>query len=240
MVDDAALLTFEKVTAGYVSDVDVLRGVSFGVRRGWLTSIIGSNGAGKSTVLRAIFGYANVTDGAIRFEGADVTRSDPSKSIRKGIAYVAQGRCNFPMMSVRENLNVACYTLEAGRAKNEIDRVMAMFPLLSQKRDQMAGNLSGGQQQILEMAMALVLGPKLLLIDEPTLGLSPLFFDEVFNHLVAIRDAGVTVLMVEQNATRALQVADWALVFDLGRLFKEGPAAEILNDPLVKERYLGG
>jgi branched-chain amino acid transport system ATP-binding protein len=237
---DDYILAFDDVTAGYVSEIDILRNVSFRIRSGWITSIIGSNGAGKSTVLRSIFNYANVRSGTVTFAGADITRAPTSQIIAKGVAYVAQGRCNFPMMSVIENLKIACFTLERKAVAGEIERVLSMLPLLRQKSKDMAGNLSGGQQQILEMAMALVLRPRLLLIDEPTLGLSPKFFDEVFAQLAAIKQLGVTILMVEQNAARALQISDWALVFDLGRLFKEGPAAAILTDNEVKERYLGG
>ncbi|MGE4250255.1 MAG: ABC transporter ATP-binding protein [Parvibaculaceae bacterium] len=240
MASDDALLAFDGVTAGYVSEIDILRDVSFRIRSGWITSIIGSNGAGKSTILRTVFGYANVRSGRILLADTDMTTDPVSRRIARGVSYVAQGRCNFPMMSVVENLKVACFTLERKRIEGEIERVLSIFPMLRQKAKDMAGNLSGGQQQILEMAMALVLQPRLLLIDEPTLGLSPKFFDEVFAQLVEIKRSGVTVLMVEQNAARALQISDWALVFDLGRLFKEGPAQAILTDTEVKERYLGG
>ena len=240
LVGDEIILHFRNVTSGYVTDIDVLRDVSFDVRRGWLTSIIGSNGAGKSTVLRTIFGFASIKSGTIVYRGRELRCTDPSANIAQGIAYVAQGRCNFPMMSVLENLKVACFTLSRTQINAAVSRILSMFPLLRQKAHQMAGNLSGGQQQILEMAMALVQDPRLLLIDEPTLGLSPKFFDEVFEHLQSVREAGVSVLMVEQNAARALQISDWALVFELGRLFREGPAHEILADPLVKQQYLGG
>jgi branched-chain amino acid transport system ATP-binding protein len=153
---------------------------------------------------------------------------------------VAQGRCNFPAMTVMENLKVACFTRRDPEIRADIERTLDRFPLLRERLDALAGNLSGGQQQILEMAMALVMRPRLLLIDEPTLGLSPKMFDLVFEHIAQIRQDGVTVLMVEQNAARALEVSDYAFVMELGRTRLEGPSRMILDNPAVREHYLGG
>ena len=206
MADESFVLEFDSVTAGYVPEVDVLRELTLRIREHALTSIIGANGAGKSTVLRATFGFARVRAGQILLRGQEITNSDPSALLGQGVAYVAQGRCNFPEMKVRENLQVACYSRRDAHIRRDIEQVLDRFPILRSKAGDMAGNLSGGQQQILEMAMALVTRPQLLLIDEPTLGLSPKFFDEVFQHIQQLRAEGVSVLMVEQNAARALEI----------------------------------
>jgi branched-chain amino acid transport system ATP-binding protein len=233
------ILEMDAVTAGYLPEVDVLRGLTLRIPSGTITSIIGPNGAGKSTVLRAVFGFVRTRSGRILFDGREITNCSPDVALRLGIAYVAQGRCNFPSMTVRENLAVACYTRRDPNVRRDIEQVLDRFPVLREKANEMAGNLSGGQQQILEMAMALVVRPRLLLIDEPTLGLSPKFFDEVFRHIVQIRDEGVTVLMVEQNAARALQISDYAFVLELGQKYLEGTGQAILENPAVRERYLG-
>lgn len=234
------IVELEEVAAGYIAEVDVLRDLTLRVRAGTITSIIGANGAGKSTVLRAIYGFARVSSGHVRLRGEDITNRAPSDLLGLGVAYVAQGRCNFPEMTVRENLMVACYTRRDHGRRRDTEYVLDRFPLLRVKAGDMAGNLSGGQQQILEMAMALVMRPKLLLLDEPTLGLSPKFFEEVFRHITEIKTEGVTVLMVEQNAARALEISDVGVVLELGRKLMEDSGRAILEDPSVRERYLGG
>jgi branched-chain amino acid transport system ATP-binding protein len=240
-LDDKLLITeLKNLTTGYIKDVNVLKDVSMKVLRGKITCIIGANGAGKSTVLKALFGYLTARSGSIHFDGKDVTGWRPQLAIRRGIAYVAQGRCNFPNMSVRENIEVGGYTRWDDQLDEDIDAMMDRFPILRDKVHDMAGNLSGGQQQILEMAMGLINRPQLLLIDEPTLGLSPKLFNEVFHHIIRIKEEGVSVLMVEQNAAQALEIADYAFVLRLGENWMEGPAQEILHNPTVREHYLGG
>jgi branched-chain amino acid transport system ATP-binding protein len=238
--DNLPLAELQSLFTGYIKDVDVLKGVSLTIPRGTITCIIGANGAGKSTVLKVLFGYLAARKGSIHFEGKDVTGWRPQRAIRSGIAYVAQGRCNFPNMSVRENIEVGGYTRQDDQLANDIEALMDQFPILRDKAREMAGNLSGGQQQILEMAMGLINRPQLLLIDEPTLGLSPKLFSEVFHHIIRIKDEGITVLMVEQNAAQALEISDYAFVLRLGENWMEGPAEEILHDPTVREHYLGG
>ena len=240
MAADQYILELDKVVAGYIPEVDVLRSLTLHVRPGTITSIIGANGAGKSTVLRTIFGFTAVKSGRILLNGLDITNRHASTLLGLGVTYVAQGRCNFPEMTVRENLAVACYTRRDKEIRHDTDAVLQRFPMLREKANAMAGNLSGGQQQILEMAMALVMRPKLLLIDEPTLGLSPRYFDEVFRQIEEIKRDGVTVLMVEQNAARALEISDTGIVLELGRLLMENTGHAILNDPRIRHRYLGG
>lgn len=235
-----AILELQNVRAGYIPEVDVLRSISMAVPAGTITSIIGANGAGKSTVLRCAFGFLPARAGKLWFAGEDVTGWRPQYALRRGIAYVAQGRCNFPAMTVRENLETACYTRRDRQIREDIEAVMDQFSVLRQKQREMAGNLSGGQQQILEMAMGLMNRPRLLLVDEPTLGLSPKMFDEVFAHIQRARSEGVTVLMVEQNAARALEISDYAFVLRLGEKWMEGSGQEILHNPIVREQYLGG
>ncbi len=240
MDDSKPIAELREVVAGYIRGVDVLRGITMAVQPNAITSIIGANGAGKSTVLRTFFGYLKARHGSLHFDGKQVTNWHPQEALKRGVSYVAQGRCNFPSMSVRENLEVACFTREDERMASDLGAMMARFPILRQKERELAGNLSGGQQQILEMAMGLIQRPRLLLIDEPTLGLSPKMFDEVFHHIQQIRCEGVAVLMVEQNATRALEISDFAYVLRLGQNWMNGTGREILSNPIVKEQYLGG
>ena len=238
--DAGPLLEMVDVRAGYIADAEVLRGVALTVPAGIIASIIGPTGAGKSTVLRLAFGFLAVREGSLRYAGETVTGWRPQAALRRGVAYVAQGRCNFPAMTVRENLDVGAFTRRDPALATDIAEMLDRFPILRQKQHEYAGNLSGGQQQLLETAMALVNRPRLLLIDEPTLGLSPKMFDEVFRAIQAVRDAGVTVLMVEQNAARALQISDYAFVMELGQKRIEGTGQAILNNASVREHYLGG
>ena len=233
------ILELRGVTSGYLPEVDVLRQLSMSVTRGEITSIIGANGAGKSTVLRTVFGFLTVRSGSIVFLGRDVAGWRPLDAVKGGIAYVAQGRCNFPEMTVLENIETACYSRHDREIASDVNELLLRFPVLREKRREAAGNLSGGQQQLLEMAMGLATGPKLLLIDEPTLGLSPKMCGEVFEYIKQIRRDGITVLMVEQNAARALDISDHAYVLRLGQNWMEGTGQEILHDPDVREQYLG-
>jgi branched-chain amino acid transport system ATP-binding protein len=228
-----------ELCAGY-GDVQIVRDFSTRLQPASITTLIGGNGAGKSTLLRAIFGTSRWFSGQIIFHGEAIEHLSPSERLLRGIGFVPQGRCNFPQMSVAENLKMGCYTLPGRRHRTAIARATEQFPLLTRKWSEMAGNLSGGEQQVLETAMVLLSGPKLLLLDEPSLGLSPKMQAEVFAVAKQIAAAGVTVLVVEQNVHGALLVSDTAIVMELGRKFLEGPAAEVRNDPRIRDAYLGG
>jgi branched-chain amino acid transport system ATP-binding protein len=228
-----------ELCAGY-GDTPIVRDFSTRLRPASITTLIGGNGAGKSTLLRAIFGTSRWFSGQIIFHGEAIEHLSPSERLLRGIGFVPQGRCNFPQMSVAENLKMGCYTLPGRRHRTAIARATEQFPLLTRKWSEMAGNLSGGEQQVLETAMVLLSDPKLLLLDEPSLGLSPKMQAEVFAVAQQIAAAGVTVLVVEQNVHGALLVSDTAIVMELGRKFLEGPAAEVRNDPRIRDAYLGG
>jgi branched-chain amino acid transport system ATP-binding protein len=236
---DGALLELHEVVAGY-EEVEVLRGVSLAVRAGEIVCIIGANGAGKSTLLRTIFGMVTPRAGSVRFAGDEIARRPPTDVLKKGIGYVPQGRCNFPAMSVEENLEMGAYLRRDGRVRSDIEALLARFPMLSGKRRDPAGTLSGGQQQILEMAISLLLHPKLLMIDEPSLGLDPRMVEVVFETILAINREGTTILMVEQNARKALSVSHRGFVLELGRNRFEGTGQELLDNPDVRQHYLGG
>jgi branched-chain amino acid transport system ATP-binding protein len=236
---DGVLLELREVVAGY-EEVEVLRGVSLGVRAGEIVCIIGANGAGKSTLLRTVFGMVQARAGAIRFAGEDIARRSSLEVLRRGIGYVPQGRCNFPAMSVEENLEMGAYLRRDARVRGDIEALLARFPMLATKRREPAGSLSGGQQQILEMAIALLLNPRLLMVDEPSLGLDPRMVEIVFDTLLTINRDGTTILMVEQNAKKALAVSHRGFVLELGRNRFEGTGRELLDNPDVRRHYLGG
>jgi len=231
-------MAMDDVVAGY-GEVVVLKGVHFEVERGTITCIIGANGAGKSTLLKTIFGVVRPRQGSITFEGSNLAGLSSLEILKRGISYVPQGRCNFPAMTVLENLRLGAYLRHDNHVNGDINQICDRFKVLSEKRTEMAGNLSGGQQQILEMAMALLLRPAVLLVDEPSLGLSPILVEEVFSAIEQIRSAGTTIVMVEQNAKRALGLADYAFVLELGRNWLDGTGKTILNDARVRSHYLG-
>jgi ABC-type branched-subunit amino acid transport system ATPase component len=236
---DGPLLELRDVVAGY-EEIEVLRGVSVAVRAGEIVCIIGANGAGKSTLLRAVFGMVAPRAGTIRFAGAEIGGRAPTEVLRRGLGYVPQGRCNFPAMSVEENLEMGADLRRDARIRDDIDALFTRFPMLAGKRHAPAGTLSGGQQQILEMAIALLLHPRLLMVDEPSLGLDPRMVEVVFETILAINREGTTILMVEQNAKKALSVSHRGLVLELGRNRFEGSGRQLLDDPEVREHYLGG
>jgi branched-chain amino acid transport system ATP-binding protein len=238
MADAAPLLVIEDLATGY-DDEPVVRDFSMSIRRGGITTIIGPNGAGKSTLLGAIYGLGRRFSGRILFDGEAIEQLAPAKRLQRGIGLVPQGRCNFPLMSVRENLELGTYSLPRGAGAAAIQRLVESFPLLAGRWRVLAGNLSGGEQQILEMAMVLATGPRLLLLDEPSLGLSPANQQQVFRTLSDISARGVTLLVVEQNATAALAISDRAIVLELGRKFLDGPAGQVMNDPAIRTAYLG-
>jgi branched-chain amino acid transport system ATP-binding protein len=233
------VLELVNLTAGY-GDNPIVHEFSARLAEGSITTLIGGNGAGKSTLLRAIYGTNRWFSGQIVFRGEPVEHLQPWDRLKRGIGFVPQGRCNFPAMTVAENLKMGCYTLTAATHTVAIARVTALFPVLTFKWRTQAGNLSGGEQQILEMAMVLLIEPALLLLDEPSLGLSPKVQGDVFSTVKAIAATGVTVLVVEQNVRGALLISDRALVMEQGRKFMEGPAEEVRTDPRIRQAYLGG
>jgi branched-chain amino acid transport system ATP-binding protein len=236
------LLELKKVVAGYLRGIDVLQDISLQVNSGELVCLIGPNGAGKSTVLRTVSGLLKPTRGQIIFDGADIGGLRPDVVLRRGIAHVPQGHSAFPEMSVYENLLMGAYTLkDRAERRRRSDRVYGMFPLLAERRNEKAGNLSGGEQKILEVGRALMLAPRMMLLDEPSLGLAPKMIRFVFDTIKRLQDeTGLTILMVEQNAKSALAIADRAYVLELGQQRLEGPAGTLLNDPRVARLYLGG
>jgi branched-chain amino acid transport system ATP-binding protein len=235
-----ALLEVRDIHAGY-GRMEVLNGVTLAVQSGQIASIIGPNGAGKSTVFKTIFGLLPARQGRVVFAGEDVTNRPPGDLLHRGLAYVPQGRNVFPLMSVEENLLLGAYIRTwSEELRGELERVYEVFPVLRERRRARAGNLSGGQQQMLEMGRALLLRPKLVLLDEPTLGLAPLVFREIFRIIKDLRQHGQTILMVEQNAAKALEISDYAYVLEVGQNRYEGSGRAILDDPRVKRLYLGG
>jgi len=236
----ARLLLIDGVTAGY-GKIEILHGVSLTVDAGEIVSIIGPNGAGKSTAFKTLVGFLRPRSGSIRFNGEEIVGLRPDLVLRRGLAYVPQGRIVFPQMTVLENLEMGAY-IEPDRARVNaaLEQVYALFPILRERRRQKAGTMSGGEQQMVAMGRALMTEPKLILLDEPSLGLSPKFVTLIFDKLVEMKSTGYTLMLVEQNATRALAIADRAYVLELGRNRFEGPGRELLIDPEVKRLYLGG
>ncbi|MBN9411234.1 MAG: ABC transporter ATP-binding protein [Burkholderiales bacterium] len=234
----AYALEIVDLTAGY-DGLPIVRNFSARIATGTVTTLIGGNGAGKSTLMRAIYGSNRWFSGQIVFAGRAIERLPPWERLKLGIGFVPQGRCNFATLSVAENLKIACYTLPRRQHDAAIAPVLELFPFLKDKLGMLAGNMSGGEQQMLETAMVMLLKPRLLLLDEPSLGLSPRMQQDVFEMARRVADTGVTVLMVEQNVHGALRMSDTAIVLELGRKFMEGPADEVMNDPRVSQAYLG-
>jgi len=233
------VLTLESLDCRY-GKVAAVRGLSLEVKKGELVSLIGANGAGKTTTLKAISGVLRAAGGRIAFEGEDITRASARRVLELGIAHCPEGRRVFPYMTVRENLEMGCY-LRSDRAGIEADlgRVFERFPILGERREQAAGTLSGGEQQMLAISRALMSRPKLVLFDEPSLGLAPNIVERTFEIIRQIRADGVTVVMVEQNAAAALELSDRAYVMEQGRVALSGRGADLLGDPHVKKAYLG-
>ncbi len=236
----APLLTAYGITAGY-GKLDILHDVSLGVNAGELVSVIGPNGAGKSTAFKTIVGFLRPKSGRVVFNGEEITGLRPDLVLRRGLAYVPQGRLVFPQMTVLENLEMGAYIV-ADRAKvaAALEAVYALFPVLFERRGQKAGTMSGGEQQMVAIGRALMTSPRLVLLDEPSLGLAPKFVTMIFDRLTEMKRAGYTLMLVEQNAARALAIADRAYVLELGRNRFEGAGTALLADPEVKRLYLGG
>lgn len=235
------VLEVDGVVAGY-GRMTILNGTTFKVHRGAITTIIGPNGAGKSTVFKAVFGLIGVRAGRIAFDGADITNWSPAKVLAAGICYVPQGRNIFPELSVRHNIELGAYAAGPGikDIPDRMERALDRFPALRKKSGQQAGTLSGGEQKQLEIVRGLLLDPKLVLIDEPSIGLSPMMAAETFGILKELRDRGITILMVEQNARSALAMSDYGLVLELGQTRMHDRASALLNDPRVGQLFLGG
>lgn len=221
--------------------IHALKDISLCVNKGEIITLIGSNGAGKSTTLKAISGLIPSKSGSITFEGENFTKLPPMKVVSKGIVHVPEGRRIFTDMTVRENLQMGAY-LRKDRAKARDDRreIYDLFPILGKRRDQLAGTLSGGEQQMLAMGRAMMSQPKLLLLDEPSMGLSPLLVDEIFALIKKINSSGTTILLVEQNANVALSIANRAYILETGRVVMEGDAKVLAKNDEVKKAYLGG
>ncbi|SMH36561.1 ABC transporter ATP-binding protein [Mesorhizobium australicum] len=233
------LLKCEGLVAGYGGPA-IVRNVDLAIPANEMMTLVGPNGAGKSTLLRAFYGLTKTYSGRILFESRTIEKTSPLERYASGVAFVPQGRCNFDRMSVAENLAVAAHSVPVAKRAEALDYVLGLFPTLKPLMSSMAGNLSGGEQQLLEMAMVLQTRPKCLLVDEPSLGLSPRMQVSVFEKLADLRSAGMTVVAVEQNVRVALAVSDRAAVLVHGEIAFEGPAGEILADDRIRSAYLGG
>ncbi len=232
-----SLLRLTDVYAGY-GDAEVLHGLSLHVDTSEIVAVVGPNGAGKSTVFRTVFGLLTPTDGTVEHDGEVINGLSPPDLLRRGLAYVPQRRSTFPEMTVEENLEMSGYLQDD--VAERIERVLDRFPVLREKRDDQANTLSGGQQQMMEMAGGLIMEPDLMLLDEPSAGLAPTIVDDVFERIRDLNDAGTTFLVIEQNAHRALSVADRGYVVERGDVAIEGDADELLADDEIQRLYLGG
>jgi branched-chain amino acid transport system ATP-binding protein len=234
------MLKLESVSISYGA-IQAVRDVSIDVPSGEVVTIIGANGAGKSTLLKSIVGLESVTGGRISFDGHDITKTPAHRRTGMGVALSPEGRGVFSDQSVRDNLLLGAYSKksEPGRTEQKIEKYFGLFPRLRERQEQLAGTLSGGEQQMLAIARALMSEPKLLLLDEPSLGLAPLIIRDIFNTIRALRETGLTILLVEQMANQALGVADRAYVLETGRVTLQGKGRDLLNDPKVRAAYLG-
>ena len=237
-MSDEVLVRVQDLTAGYVPGVDILNGCSLDLHRGELIGIIGPNGAGKSTLLKAMFGLLSVRNGTVTYKGDDISRAAAHDLVSRGIGYVPQRDNVFSALTVSENLEMGVY-LRPKAFRERIDFVTEMFPRLAERLKQRAGSLSGGERQMLAMGRALMMDPEVILLDEPSAGLSPVLQDQVFVRTREINKAGVSVVMVEQNARRCLQICDRGYVLDQGRNAYTDTGRNLLNDPKVIELYLG-
>jgi neutral amino acid transport system ATP-binding protein len=234
----AKVLETEGLIAGYVPEVDILGGVSVNVREGEIVTIVGPNGAGKSTLIKTIFGLLHPREGRVVFRGQDISGRKPHDITRLGLSYVPQLDNVFPSLTVEENLEMG--SLDRSRTGAQTERMYELFPRCGERSGQAVGTMSGGERQMVAMAKALMTDPQVLLLDEPSAGLAPAFVDAIFEKTREVNQAGVTIVMVEQNARRALAMSDRGYVLDLGKDRFEGPGQELLDDPKVAELYLGG
>ena len=226
--------------------IQAMRGISFEAARGEVITLIGSNGAGKSTTLNAISNIVRKTSGKVFFDGIDISATLPDKVVSTGLVQVPEGRRIFANLSVRENLEMGAYTRNRKTASDrselaaDYEMVYGIFPRLKERLNQVAGTLSGGEQQMLAMGRSLMAKPRLLLLDEPSMGLAPILVDEIFSVIKKINEAGTTILLVEQNAYKALSLADRGYILETGEIVKSGPSSELMRDDAVKAAYLGG
>jgi branched-chain amino acid transport system ATP-binding protein len=236
----AALIELEGVVAGYGAGPDILTGVTLSIEAGTSYCIVGPNGAGKSTLLRTIAGFLKPRQGEVRLGDMTMNGSRPDQMLAAGVCFVPQDASLFPTMTVRENLAMGGYLLtDRTLLRERLDMVYETFPALAERKNQNAGTLSGGEQQMVTLGRALMIEPKVVMIDEPSLGLAPMIADQIFEKIKGFGDLGITVLLVEQNAVKGLESVDWGFVLDLGSLEFEGPADGILADPRIRELYLG-
>jgi neutral amino acid transport system ATP-binding protein len=236
--ENGAVLATDGVVAGYVPEVNILEGVSISVAEGEIVTVVGPNGAGKSTLIKTIFGLLKPREGRVVFRGEDIGGRKPHTITRKGMSYVPQLDNVFPSLTVDENLELG--SLDRSRTNERIAQMHGLFPRLGERRTQVTGTMSGGERQMVAMARALMPEPRVLLLDEPSAGLAPAFVDAIFEKIGEINRSGVTIVMVEQNARRALGMSDRGYVLDLGANRFEGSGTELLSDPKVAELYLGG
>jgi branched-chain amino acid transport system ATP-binding protein len=232
------VLEIKGLTSHY-GRIQALHGIDIEVRQGQLVALVGANGAGKTTLLRAISGVQPISGGSIHFSGQDVSRASADKRVRAGICQVPEGRQVFGPMSVEDNLLLGAYTRPKAEVAADMERMYQLFPILKEKRLLLAGTLSGGQQQMLAMARALMGKPSVLLLDEPSMGLAPLLIAEIFRIVASLRDQGITIFLVEQNAHAALSIADVGYVIETGAITLSGPGPELLKNEQVQSAYLG-
>lgn len=224
----------------YYGNIQALKGIDLHVEEGKIVTILGANGAGKTTMMKTIIGFLRPKEGSIQFLGEDITNARPDQLIRKGLTLVPEGRAMLANMSVLENLEMGAFYRSDNEVKKDMNRMMEIFPILAERKEQLAGTMSGGQQQMLAIARALMARPKLLLLDEPSMGLAPLIVADIFKMIKEINSDGTTILLVEQNAKQALKIADYGYVIETGRLAMEGEAKELLENTSIAEAYLGG
>lgn len=224
----------------YYGVIQAIKGISFEVNKGEVIALIGANGAGKTTILHTITGLLSPKKGSVMYEGTDITKTPAHKIVSLGMAHVPEGRRVFADLSVYENLKMGAYTRkDKNEVEETLERVYERFPRLKERKNQMAGTLSGGEQQMLAMGRALMSKPKIILMDEPSMGLSPILVNEIFDIIQEVSKSGTTVLLVEQNAKKALSIADRAYVLETGKIVLEGRAEDLLNDDSIKKAYLG-
>ena len=224
----------------YYGSIHAIKGISFEVEEGEVVTLIGANGAGKSTTLNTISGLLRSKTGSIEFMGQSLAKVPSHKIVERGLALVPEGRRIFLQMTVQENLEMGAFTQKGGETQQDLEKIYALFPRLKERRRQVAGTLSGGEQQMLAMGRALMSHPKLLMLDEPSMGLAPILVEQIFEIIQNLHKAGSTILLVEQNAQMALSVADRGYVLETGRVVQSGSGAELLASPAIKKAYLGG
>ena len=229
----------ENMTGGYGGGPDIITSCSLKVERGEIVSILGPNGAGKSTAMKAMLGLLNLKSGSVKIDGKDITKMSPQDRVKEGISFVPQTKNVFAGMTVEENLEMGAF-LVLDNYKSIIDEIYSLFPILKEKRNQLVGELSGGQRQQVALGRALMIRPSVLMLDEPTAGVSPIVMDELFDHIVKVKKTNVAILMVEQNAKQALNISDRGYVLVTGKNRYSGTGQELLNNPEVRKSFLGG